>query len=710
MYENDLDYLQDELNWLEARCERLATQRVLSEDGGGSFFSRRDEDPEVAAKRLKRQCKAEKALRKRIDERLLEHQEAGRPTALDQLCSLHGLDEFERLVLLAAAAPGFSERFVELYGDAFNASGTTVEAMFRLAELGFAECVRRRATFRSDAPLIRHDLMALDIRGRYTAPEDLLTAKLQVTPRTFAFLTGAEGLTDEFIEFSSLEKPLATMEQVVLDAETMAQVLAAVDNHERYLDYRQAWGIDAQVRYGRGVILLFHGDPGTGKTMLAHAVADRLGKRILTVDIPTLINHCGADRLLPGLFREARLRDAVLFFDECESVMGSRRAGNQLMTQLLTEIERFEGIAVLATNMPEMLDEALERRILVRIPFSKPDRAARERIWLQHLPATAPLAADVDVDELAERFDLAGGYIKNAVLVAVATAVHEMADPTITMEHLMNAARAQCRRVCAHADTRLVYPRVTLEDVVLPPALADQVEELVDGARHRRRVLEQWGIGQRLTYGTGISALFHGPSGTGKTLCAEAVAGELNLPLLRADASTLISRWMGDSERNVGQLFDDAKAEGAVIFLDEVDSLLRARNDQNHIHDQRVVNTLLTRIESHSGIVLMATNFSGGLDDALSRRLTYNLAFPLPDETCRATIWRALLPDKAPVADDVDFGRLARVKLSGGEIKNAVFAAAFRAARADGVITMALLQAAAGEQCADPKGSLGFAA
>ena len=152
-----------------------------------------------------------------------------------------------------------------------------------------------------------------------------------------------------------------------------------------------------------------------------------------------------AERFLPALFREARIQNAILFFDECEVLFASRHHGNMLMSLLLSELERFEGVAIMATNLPENLDEALMRRILVKVRFPEPDVSAREQIWRAHIPAQAPLADDVDIGALAERFPMAGGYIKNAVLAALAGAVHgteEGAGP-IAMTHLERAAAEQ---------------------------------------------------------------------------------------------------------------------------------------------------------------------------------------------------------------------------------------------------------------------------
>jgi SpoVK/Ycf46/Vps4 family AAA+-type ATPase len=554
--------------------------------------------------------------------------------------------------------------------------------------------------FAKSGRLVQNDLVSMDLTSRFNAPEDLLTAQVQVSNRTFGYLVGDNELMDEFMEFSSVEEPRSKFDQVVLADSDKQRIMSVIERHDEYLKYRKDWGFDDVIQYGKGVLMLFYGKPGTGKTMMAHAVADEMQKRVLNVDIPTFIDHHQADRFLPALFREARMQDAILFFDECEALFGDRRMGNPLMTMLLTEIERFEGVAILATNMPQQLDEALDRRILVKVRFPEPDRVARREIWQKHLPERAPLADAVEIDALADRFEMTGGYIKNAVLTAVADAVHRNGDePKISMDALERAARAQVAPPIDD-DSPVVSPKVRLDDVILPDELATHVDEIIDAARHRRTILERWGIGQHLTYGKGVAALFYGEPGTGKTMCAEAIANELNHPLLVASVAGLKSKWVGETERNLSRLFREARAHNAVLFLDEADSLLMARGEgRASRHDDSVVNALLTKIERHNGVVLLATNRRGQLDPALDRRLTYMLEFPFPKGELRAKIWRNLLPESVPVDGAIDFEKLGEgYRLSGGLIKNAVFKAAFRAARGDRAVTMELLEEAATEE------------
>ena len=711
-YDNDLEYLQDELAWIEARARRVGAQiRMKLLEAGEELPSRGwnkrkdDESPWALQKSRESFQGRERRLRKKIDQRLAAHRAAGGDLAVDRLCQSCGLDDFERTVLLLATAPCISRKYESIF-EALDRDGMqtslNVEVAFTFLETPLAERVERRRTFSPRGALMQRDLVTVDVFNRYNNPKDLLVAEIDLTARTFNYLLGDLDISDDFLEFSSVEEPLATLDQVVMEPADKQRILSVVERHDQYLACRKQWGFDDVIAYGRGVLMLFYGKPGTGKTMTAHAVAHAMGKRVLNVDIPTFAENREAERFLPGLFREARLQDAVLFFDECEVIFSSRRQGNALMTLLLTEIERFDGVAILATNLPQALDEALDRRILVKVRFPEPDRQARLEIWRRHLPAAAPLAVDVDLDLLADRYEMAGGYIKNAILVAVADAVHGNGKkPTITMAHLERAARDQLRKP-RDEESDLVQPTACLDDVILPPELLAKVEELIGAARNRRTVLERWGIGAHLSYGKGVSALLYGEPGTGKTLCAEAVASELHRPLLTATVPGLVSKWVGETEMNLDALFREARTQGAVLFLDEADSLLMERGAGHASrHDDSAVNVLLKLVERHDGVVLLATNLPERLDRALSRRLTYRLCFPLPGAGARTAIWRRLLPGSVP-AENLDLTRLGQLfALSGGQIKNAVFKAAYRAAAAGGGLSQPLLEGAANEEMED---------
>ena len=259
------------------------------------------------------------------------------------------------------------------------------------------------------------------------------------------------------------------------------------------------------------------------------------------------------------------------------------------------------------------------------------------------------------------------------------------------------------RRVVHHEDDaeepRMSVPEVRLADLVLSPTTMELVEELVAAAQGRRRLLADWGVGGIADYGHGLVALFHGAPGTGKTFAAEAIAGHLGKPLYQAAMSDLLSRWVGDSEKNLAALFEAAEKDGAIVFLDEVDGLLAARGRGLQQHHDQMVNTLLKLLEQHDGLVIMATNIKGKLDSALSRRLAYQLEFEPPGPKERAALWRRMLPDSVPGSDSLDYDDLGRdFKLTGATIRNASMKAAFRAARRGAPLSHSLVAQAASEE------------
>jgi SpoVK/Ycf46/Vps4 family AAA+-type ATPase len=693
-YENDLQYLEDELEWIELRCKRIITQGLIDEMSGDdeagvyynqSYYGPRDQSLEALIAKRDSLEKRERKLRLRTDSRLSVTRQAGTPVALDQLVELYGLGEFERTVILLAASVTFSRRFVQMYGRIWNGyEALVVETVFSFCELSFAERIEHLKHFSQSNTLFRNELVTLNLGARIQSPQELLDAQLRISNRTFDFIVGDEHFMDEFMDFSSVEEPRARFEQVVLDERDKERILSVVERHDHYLECRQEWGFDDIISYGKGVLMLFYGKPGTGKTMMAHAVAREMGMRVLNVDIPTFINHFDAQRFLPALFREAKMQNAILFFDECEALFATRtqEQGNPLMTLLLTEIERFEGVAILATNLPQKLDEALERRILVRVNFPQPDRAARRDIWRTHLPPQAPLSDDVDVEALADQFELAGGYIKNAVLMAVADAVHRGGDdPKITMAALQRAAREQVTPTDGE-QSPVTVARVQLDDVILGAEQRSQVDELLEAVRNHRTVMEAWDVGHRLSYGAGISGLLWGPSGTGKSLCAEAIAEALNRPMRTV---SLAGDGDGGRMRSVlERAFDEAHRHNAVLIIDHVDAQ----------ETSGLARWLASRLERHEGVVLLLSARPPAQDSPLAGRVNYLVELARPDAAARAEIWRTLLDHEALGTDGaVDYATLGReFELTGESIRTAALRAAFRAARSDTALDMELLR------------------
>jgi SpoVK/Ycf46/Vps4 family AAA+-type ATPase len=223
---------------------------------------------------------------------------------------------------------------------------------------------------------------------------------------------------------------------------------------------------------------------------------------------------------------------------------------------------------------------------------------------------------------------------------------------------------------------RVRQPSVTFDQVILPESVAYQLKMIVAHVRHARVLLDDWGLGRILPYGRGVTVLFAGPPGVGKTASAEAIANELGKPLLTANYAEIENCFVGETEKNISRVFREAAEAGAVLFLDEADGMVYSRDAGNRTWENRQVNVLLQELERFDGLCIMATNRKLALDEALERRMTVKIEFEKPGADLRRQIWRKHLPSRMPIGADVNIDRLAEADLTGGEIKNAVLNAA----------------------------------
>jgi SpoVK/Ycf46/Vps4 family AAA+-type ATPase len=266
------------------------------------------------------------------------------------------------------------------------------------------------------------------------------------------------------------------------------------------------------------------------------------------------------------------------------------------------------------------------------------------------------------------------------------------------MDHnrLWDACLARTRPSLEALAERIV-PKATWDDIVLPPAEKALVRQIADQVAQRNRVYQDWGFEQKMSRGFGVSALFAGESGTGKTMAAEVVANHLRLDLYRIDLSAVVSKYIGETEKNLRRLFDAAEAGGIILFFDEADALFGKRSEVKDSHDRYAnieVNYLLQRMESFGGLAILASNMKSALDGAFLRRLRFVVNFPFPGAAERKAIWQRAFPAETPTRD-LDFDRLARLNLPGGHITLIALNAAFVAAQAKSEVTMPLVLDAA---------------
>jgi SpoVK/Ycf46/Vps4 family AAA+-type ATPase len=305
----------------------------------------------------------------------------------------------------------------------------------------------------------------------------------------------------------------------------------------------------------------------------------------------------------------------------------------------------------------------------------------------------------VVLENIVARYRLTPGDILEAGAEAIRSADLRGEGARVSLDDVEQAVRGRLRHRLGDVAELMTTP-LGWDDLVVSDHVGALIIELLASIRYQAQVMEKWGFGKKLASGRAVSALFSGPPGTGKTMVATLIAKELGLELFRVDLSRVVSKWVGETEKNLGRAFDEAKNSQAVLLFDEADALFAKRTDVKSSNDRYAnleVNYLLQRLEAFEGVVLLTTNNQTSIDDAFRRRLRFRIEFPAPDAGEREMLWQAMLPPEVPVAHDIDFTELAqRYEMTGGFIKNAVVRAAYLAAgeQVPGLTKALLLRAA----------------
>lgn len=465
-------------------------------------------------------------------------------------------------------------------------------------------------------------------------------------------------------------RELATIEDRVPNADSLAYSEGLVSRCRTAVETRH------------GVVSVY-GLPGLGRRTLLHAVAAENDLRIIDIRSDRLASMPieQARPQLRALARECKVLGRVPLLSCIDALPSEMIAlvGEELVSRLLGP--------VFVTCDTARRPPLRWSRPTISIEASRPSTRRLGELWQQSFDHGCELTGN----ELAVAFPLAPSLIVQAAETAKATG-------TVSLSKLRDGIRSVVEDRLSGLARRLEVNQ-TWSDLVLSRDQSSQVAELIARLRHRPLVLEEWGFAAKIGKGNGVAALFSGPPGTGKSMCAGLIANELGLDLYVVDGSKISSKWIGETEKNLAALFDAAEASHAVLLFDEADALFGKRSDvksSNDKHANAEVSYLLQRVEHYSGIAILTSNHESAIDPAFQRRLATHVRFELPDAEERSALWKAMIPSTAPVAEGLDFERLAdRYEMSGGYIKNAALRAAFLAADLSTPITLSLLEHAA---------------
>jgi hypothetical protein len=576
---------------------------------------------------------------------------------LAALARAHGLSSFDLELLVFALAPEIDVRYGRLYAflqDDVSRPWPEVDLALTLLCPTAEAKIARREHFASDAPLVRDELLTLT-PGPGGERTSLLTQGLKLDDAVLRRLLGVGGLHPR------LRPSCTLLEPTVADAGAVDAALSGLV-------------ADAHLR-GEPLTVYLSGRSARAKREAARALAATANAPLLCMDVEVAFDGAGDhDGLIGLLLRDASLHDAIVYLEPIdplrESGSGARR--------LLEALSQHNGASLLGGTRP---DPPAGIEGMLHAAFELPDRVARRDHWADALARAAIVVDEETVDHLAARFRLTPDQITDAV--AVARNVARMQDRPVLRGDLFAAARTRTD-VSPSGLARKIEPIHDWDDLVLPEDTVAQLREMCQQIVEQPRVLDVWGFGRRHVRGKGVSALFAGPSGTGKTTAAEIIARELGLDLLKIDLSGVVSKYIGETEKNLQRVFAAAENASAILFFDEADALFGKRSEVRDSHDRYAnieIAYLLERMEDYDGVAILATNLRQNMDDAFVRRLSFVVEFPFPTDDERARIWELQFPAEADREPDIDFEALAReFRITGGSIRNIVQAAAYLAA------------------------------
>jgi hypothetical protein len=596
-------------------------------------------------RRLAIRLDPELAAEPELDERIAAARAMSPPPAIDVLAEAFSLSGFERALLLLAAGSELDATLAEAVARVSPQRAATFSlALARLDDAHWSAVAPNR-------PLRRWRLVDLE------SGVEPVNARLRADERVVHYLVGVGYLDqrlEDRVEFVTPPTRLAR------DGETLAARIA------------EAWRDP-----NRSLRLVgLSGEDGEGAQDVAARAAEQASLRLCAVDgdlLPTDPHELS--EFARVWERETALLRSALYVrgDEAQPSRQARRLADLTSGPLFLRSRERANLALGAAHFEVRYPPAGERRELWRLGLGEGADA-------------------IDLDVVASQYRLGA----RAITARATEARRRIAEGERAAVAIREACRNSGRNPLDDLATRIASS-AAWEDLVLPVGQIEALREIAAQMRQRQRVHEDWGFAARGERGLGIAALFCGESGAGKTLAAEVLAEELGLDLYRIDLSSVVSKYIGETEKNLRRVFDAAEDSGAVLLFDEADALFGKRGEVKDSHDRYAnieVSYLLQRMEAYRGLAILTTNLKSALDAAFHRRLRFIVRFPFPDEGQREAIWRRAFPEATPLGD-IDYRKLAQLQITGGAVRNIALNAAFLAAEAGEKVGMAHLLRAA---------------
>ena len=601
--------------------------------------------------------------------------------------------EVETLLVVLAPHldPPLAEIFNILRGQSMGRRGVDLALVAQLYRLKRTERVTLLDALDPERPLMRWRLVQVLPAESFESFNSMSHRSFKPTFDLVSTLCGRTELAPELTRFATLTYAKPTLDDLRYDEAQRRDIEAFCTAATKDRGVGGPW-------------MAIWGPSGIGKRTAAARIAAFAKRPLLAFD-PNVVERAHFDEVFPRIQREALIRDAMLYIGPMTAEASPTERSVPLLLnggrELIRRIEGYRGPLLLGIDgfqPPKLVADGAVWELAMRLP-SEP---VRIELWEEALPKDCR-APDVMLDSLARAFKLTPGEIQRSAHEA--RLIAQRSDGRlVTHADVRGGVERRLRNDLGDLARRTTVS-TKWEDLVLPQHDMDRILEFIARKKHEDKVYRAWGFGERVGYGKGLIALASGPPGTGKTMLAGLIAQALDLDLYQVDLAQVVSKWVGETEKQLAKVFDQAERAHAVLLFDEADSLFAKRTEVKQANDRygnMATNYLLQRLEQYTGVAVLTTNKDTALDEALQRRLTLHLRLEIPDIDERKRLWKTFLPPKAPVEKDIDLHVLAKeFELSGGYIKNAAVRAAFLAAQANAPIGMEILRLASALELED---------
>lgn len=588
-----------------------------------------------------------------------------------RLTRIFGLTPIDLDVLIMAIAPEIDRKYERIYAyfnDDLTKKSPSISLALDILLSNTIERVHGLRIFSPGAALIHFDLVHV-----MDAPENssFLTRGFALNERIKRYILGDNGLHACLSEIAQLSYPDRFSQDGNIHTDIKDNILYLLTN-----------GKEKEI--GRQVFWL-HGKAREEKRATVMSICQNVRLPLLIADLEDIFFAADQRAVIRNLFLEAALQSAIVFLSGGDRLSGEDEKSEILRRILLRTINEMSWITFIGADTLWIPADTDKRYRWYPFEFKLPGYPERKRIWAYTLDGSN--ISEADISALSGRFNFTGNQIRNTVLYAR----QSLNGNGLTIQDIYNACRIQSnQRMSIYA--KKVTPHYTWKDIVLPEDKLRQLKEICSYIKHKHIVYFGWGFDKKLALGRGLNTLFSGPSGTGKTMAADIIAHEFNLDMYKIDLSSIVSKYIGETEKNLERIFKETSSGNVILFFDEADALFGKRSEVKDAHDRYAnieINYLLQKMEEHEGIVILATNLSKNIDDAFLRRMHFTVEFPFPEKKQRELIWKKVFPEDAPLSTDIDFTFLSdKLKFAGGNIRNIALTAAFFAAEESSDIEM----------------------